>query len=104
MYKDQSNEGKRGSRGVVKLSSLFQKYVRTLRAPERSVIDATCAVLNEEFGIKVTPQMCRYTVGTRTLTIQASGLFKSEIQRQREEILKRVALRIGVRNAPLVVL
>ena len=84
---------------IKKISDLFERYKKTLIAPERAVIDCFVEVVDELFGITVSPNLVSYTPSTRTLTIKSSVL-RNEVKLHQREILAHIKGRLGPKNAP----
>jgi hypothetical protein len=86
--------------GIKKLSSLFDRYKHALIAPERSVITCFCEVVEDLYGWQLKTDIVSYQPNTKTLQVRASGVFKTEIQLHKEEILTHMKGRLGVKNTP----
>ena len=89
--------------GITHVSSLFEKYKKTLRAPEATTIHTFVAVVEDEFSIPLEHDQCSYDPRTRTLAVRASGVVKTEIALKKRDILARVAQKVGERNAPTTI-
>jgi hypothetical protein len=95
----------RKGRGEVKrVVDLFEKYRRTLVAPERSVRAAFIEVVEDLAGITIPDELVTYKPSSRTLFVAANGMVKSEIMLRREEILAHLKGRLGERGAPTTIL
>lgn len=95
----------RKARGEIKkVADLFEKYRRTLIAPERTVITTFVEVVEDVAGITVPPGSVTYKPSTRTLVIKGAGPLKTEIGMRRDEILAHMKGRLGERNAPTTLL
>lgn len=90
--------------GIKNLNSLFDKYRKTLKAPQGSVIAAFIEVVNDVLGITVKKEAVRYTPSSKTLVIQGGGPLKSEITLHKEEILNHLKGRLGEKSAPKEIL
>ena len=96
---------RRSGRGEVKrVGELFEKYRRTLIAPQRTVVTTFVEVVSEVLGVTVSEKIIRYTPGSRTLYLQSGGPLKSEILMHRGEILAHMKGRLGEKNAPETIL
>ena len=89
---------------LTKVSSLFEKYVRTLVPPQRTVEKIACEVINARVRCVFTVEQVKYTVATRTLFIAASGLQKQEVRMQLEIILTDLREKLGSDRCPLHIL
>lgn len=89
---------------VVAVRDLFSKYKNTLIAPQKTVELETIRVVGELVGLKLTEPSVSYTVSSRTIKIQASGMIKQEIKIRSEAILAELKKRLGSKNAPQTLL
>src|SRR5690606_19509626 len=85
-------------RGIKKLSTLFDTYKKTLKAPQGAVIDCFLEVLEELMGLSIKREYVRYTVHGRVLSVNAAGPIKSEIKLRKGEILAHMKGRLGEQN------
>lgn len=94
---------KRGE-GITHVKNLFAKYAIVLKAPQKTVIhtfvDATEAVI----GHTVRSEHCSYSLHSRTLTIAASGVLKTEILLRKKDILAAMTHILGEKNVPVDIL
>lgn len=95
---DESKKGR--GQGIAHVSSLFAKYVKILRAPQGSVIQACIDVIHTRFNIRITKEQCKYQVHSRTLVLHIGGPLKSEILLQKKEILNDLRSALGAQSAP----
>ena len=72
--------------GVKKISSLFDKYKNTLRAPQESVVKEFRGVVYELFDTELAPHQCSYTPRSRTIVLTVGGPLKTEILLQKKMI------------------
>jgi len=86
--------------GIKHLSSLFDKYKKTLVAPQGSVKKCFCEVLEELYGFNVDQSGVEYSVYNKTLTLKVRGPLKSEILLRKREILNHLKGRLGEKSAP----
>ncbi len=86
--------------GVKKISDLFETYRKRLRAPESSVAQEFCNVVNETIGIQLALKNVSYKPTTRTLLLKVPGQIKTEILMRKDEILIHMKGRLGEQNAP----
>ncbi len=95
----------RKGRGEVKrIGDLFEKYRKTLIAPQKTVIDTFIEVADDVLGVKMRSEWVRYTPGSKTLAIIAPGPVKSEIRLHKDELLAHMKGRLGEKNAPATIL
>jgi hypothetical protein len=89
---------------ITKLSSLFEKYKKILKAPQGSVVDAFCELIYELLELRLDKKMVTYNVHTRVLYINVKGPVKTEITLRKKEILTHLSARLGIQNAPREIL
>jgi hypothetical protein len=87
-----------------RLSDLFEVYKKRLRAPQKSVIAVAQEVIYDILGIELKTDIFNYTPHTKTLSIRASGMVKTEITLKKEEILAHLKGRLGQKSAPTEIL
>lgn len=95
---------RKGRGEIVKLSDLFEKYKKTLRAPQGTVIDCFREVVEDVVGVSVSKESVSYSVFTKTLSARVSGPLKSEIKLRKKEILAHMKGRLGDESAPTEIL
>lgn len=86
-----------------KVSALFDKYKERLIAPESTVVSAFLDICSD-FGLVIGKDQVRYSPGTSTLSISASGTLRNEIRLREKDFLIHLKGRLGVRNAPRKIL
>lgn len=89
---------KRG--GIKPLTALFEKYTKTLIAPQSTIIETAVEVIEDVCGFTVSGSLFRYQTASRTLIVQAPGPQKTEIILHKTEILVHIEGRIGSKNTP----
>ncbi len=89
---------------VVAVRDLFAKYKNTLIAPQKTVELETVRVIGEMLHFSLKEEAVAYTVSTRTVYIQVSGMMKQEIKIKGPEIIAQLKKRLGNKNAPEVIL
>ena len=89
---------------IKKVGDLFEKYKRTLRAPQGVVTDAFIEVVGDLVGIEIPKERLSYSVYNKTLTMRISGPLKSEILLKKKEILTHMKGRIGEQSVPKILL
>ncbi len=91
---------RKGRGEIVKLSSLFEKYTKTLKAPQGVVTSCFIEVVFELLKLEITKEKLTYSVTTKVLSVRVSGPLKSEIMLRKKEILNHMKGRIGEQGAP----
>ena len=86
--------------GTTRISDLFEKYTKSLIAPDSAVVEAFREIAEDLFGITISKQQCSYKSSTRTLRVTLSGPLKSEILLRKKEVLTHLKGRVGEHNAP----
>ena len=89
---------------TTRVADLFERYRRTLQAPQRSVETAAAEVLSDLLGQPVSIESVRYTPATRTLALQLRGPLRTEAKLCQEELLTHLQGRLGVKNAPTTII
>jgi len=99
-----SNKRNQRGKGIVKVSDLFAKYKAVLKAPQGVVVTAFQEVIFEVLGVRIAKEHCTYSVGSKTLSVRAAGMIKSEIKLQKKLILSKMAEKLGAKSAPKEIL
>lgn len=99
-YENNDRNKKKNGHEITRVSNLFSKYVKLLKAPQGTVVKACIDVLNEIYGITVKKEQCVYQVQSKTLSLHLGGPMKSEITLNKKVILEEIGKRIGVENTP----
>jgi hypothetical protein len=99
-YENNDRNKKKGGHEATRISNLFSKYIKLLKAPQGTVVNACIDVIEEVYGITMRKDQCVYQVSSKTLTVHLSGPLKSEIALNKKVILEEVGKRIGVENTP----
>jgi len=101
----QIRKGTRKGRGeITKLGDLFEKYRKTLKAPQGTVIEAFRDVVEDLLSIKIPKEKIKYSPTSKILSIQGGGPIKSEINLNKKEILTHLKGRLGEKSAPKEIL
>lgn len=95
---------RRRGQGIIQVSSLFEKYRKTLKAPQKTVVSTFLAALHELFDIKISEEHCSYNPHAKTLSVRASGMIKTKIAIEKRHILNYMREKLGERNAPKEIL
>lgn len=90
--------------GIKPINNLFEKYKKTLVAPQGSVIKEFCEVVHDLYGYSVKKEQVSYSTYSKTLTIKTSGALKTELLLHKEEILTHLKGRLGEKGAPTTML
>ena len=89
---------------LTSIANLFEKYKKTLKAPQGTVIETFIEVVDDVIGIKIPKEQIRYTVAQKIISLRASGPLKTEIKLHQEEILTHLRGRLGTQSAPREIL
>lgn len=91
---------KRGG-DVVKISELFEKYKKTLKAPQKTVINVFQEVVKDILSFDIPFEKIQYSPNTKVLFVGMHGPGKSEVLLHKDEILLHMKGRLGEKSAPL---
>ncbi len=86
------------------LGRLLERYKTLLKPPQASVEKECIAVIEELTGIVLRPHQVRYTVTSRTLTIKAPSILRSELSLHKTAILEVLKKRLGESTAPSAII
>lgn len=89
---------------IVAVRDLFEKYRKNLQAPQKSVELESIRIIGEITHLKLNEEQVKYTVSSRTLSVNASSLIKQELKFHHKEILAELKDCLGVKNAPQCIL
>lgn len=89
---------------IIAVRDLFEKYRKTLQAPQKTVEIESIRVIGEIVGIKLNESQIKYTVTSRTLVLNVPSLIKQEVKFHHEAILKELKNRLGVKSSPQCIL
>jgi hypothetical protein len=104
MYKNTPSSPKKNRRGeITKISTLFEKYKVTLRAPQGTVVKEVIEVIADVTGVELPSKYVRYAVSNKTLSITAPSIVKQEIKLHQDEIMLHVKARLGEKSAPKII-
>ncbi len=95
---------RKGRGQITKLSDLFEKYTKTLKAPQGIVVTCFIEVVEDLVGLPILKKDVTYTVYTKTLAVRVQGPLKSEILLRKKEIIAHMKGRLGEGNAPVEIL
>ena len=82
------------------LSSFFDKYKKTIKAPQASVEKEVVSVIKEVVGIEIKFEQITYMPASRTVTLQAPSIVRSEVLKYKADILTKLNQSLGVANSP----
>jgi hypothetical protein len=101
MFAKPTSKKKIRGQGIVKVASLFEKYKKVLRAPQKTVIAAFVAVVHEMLhGVHLREDQCTYSPSSRILSVRVSGMIKTEIQFKKKQILAQLEEVLGEKSSP----
>ncbi len=83
-----------------KVSSLFDKYKKTLLAPQGTVIKEFLELVEDMFQVKVDKGRVSYDPTTKALAIKGLGPLRTEVRMREKEVLDHLRGRLGEKNAP----
>lgn len=86
------------------IQGLFEKYQRTLKAPQKVVVDTFTEVVHDLLGVQIDTADVTYSVSQKTLTVRLSGVLVSELRVHEAEILHHMKGRLGAQNVPKKIL
>lgn len=95
---------RKGRGEIKKIGELFEKYQRSLIAPQKTVIKTFIEVVYEVLEFEVAYDSVSYTPHTKTLSLRSKGPLKSEVMLHKDEILTHMKGRLGPKNAPTTIL
>jgi hypothetical protein len=93
---------KRGE--ITAVRDLFEKYRKTLQAPQKTVELEGIKIIGEITGIKLSEDQISYTPSTRVLYINAPSLIKQELKIKNKQILDEIKNSLGVKSSPQTIL
>lgn len=86
--------------GIKPLGSLFDVYKKKLKAPQGHVIDVFCETIDDLYGFSIKKEEVKYSSYSKTLSLQTSGMIKTEVLLHKKEILTHLRGRLGDKSAP----
>lgn len=88
---------------IIKVSDLFEKYKKVLRAPQSSVIKEVIEVITDLTGVTLSQKYIKYAVHSKTISITAPAILKQEIKLHQAEILIHLKARLGENSVPKII-
>jgi hypothetical protein len=85
------------------LGNLLSRYKNIFKPPQASVEKEFIVAVETVCGIKLLPHQVEYRVASKTISIKAPSLLRSELLLHRGDVLKEVENRIGA-SAPKTIL
>jgi len=82
------------------LHNMFAAIAARLIAPQKSVIEAFCEAVIIVMQVKLDTRYVSYVPASKTIHLNAPGMFKTEIKMREKEILETVKNTLGVKNTP----
>jgi hypothetical protein len=101
--KSDSKEKQRGQ-GIIKVANLFEKYKKTLRAPQKTVVVNFVVAVEDVLGKVLREDQCTYSPKSKTLSVHASGMLKTEIQLNKGRLIAEMRKALGEKSAPTDIL
>lgn len=89
---------------IVAVKDLFEKYRKTLQAPQKTVEMEAIRVVGEMLHINLKEDQVKYTVSSRVLAVKAPSLIRQEVAMKQKEVLAELKKRLGDKNAPQTIL
>ncbi len=89
---------------IIAVRDLFEKYRKTLQAPQKTVEIEAVRVIGEITNIKLKEDQVEYTVNSRVLAVKAPSLIKQEIRIKNKLILEELKKTLGSKSSPLTIL
>jgi hypothetical protein len=87
---------------LIKVGDLFEKYKKSLKAPESTVVKEVVEVIADLTGVTLERRYLKYSVVHKTISITAPSILKQEIKLHQTEIILHLKARLGERQAPKV--
>ena len=89
---------------IVAVKDLFEKYRKTLQAPQKTVELEAIRVIGEITHLKLKEEQVSYTVSTRVLSVNASSLIKQELKMKHNLIIAELKKQLGTKSSPQTIL
>lgn len=86
------------------LGSLFERYRKLLVPPQASVEKRVAEIITEITPLTISATQVKYSVGTKTISLQVPSILKSELQHHKAAVLQRLEVEMGIKNSPKVIL
>jgi len=82
------------------ISSLFEKYKKTLRPPQSSVEKEVVAVISHITSITITTDQVSYSPSTKTVKLLTPSIVRSEVLKQKAAIIAALQSSMSQAHAP----
>ena len=89
---------------INQLGNLLERYLKVLKPPQASVEKECIEVIKEITTLELKPHHIKYTVGSKTISITAPSILRSELRRFHPEIIQELQKRLGAQNAPTTII
>jgi len=86
------------------VGSLFENFQKRFTPPQASVEKRVAEIICEITPLTIKPEQVKYSVGTKTISLQVPSVLKSELQHQKTAILDRLVGEMGIKNAPKTII
>jgi hypothetical protein len=86
------------------LGNLLERYKKHFKPPQASVEKVCISVIKDITGMPLGAHQITYTVHSRTVTIKAPSLIKSELKTHHTAILLELEKRLGLGGAPTTII
>jgi hypothetical protein len=90
-------------RAMKRVGDFFEKYKARLKAPQSTVERECVSVIKELTGFELKPSQVSYTFSTRTISIQAPSIIKTELRFKQQAILSELENRLGKDGCPVLI-
>ena len=84
------------------IGSLFDKYRTHFKPPQASVEKEAVAVINDITGFKLVESQVKYSVATKTLSLQLPSILRTEVLFKKQQILDQLQKNLGKDGSPQV--
>lgn len=95
-----NRKGEKKNEGLVNINSLFDKYKKILKAPEKTVTNTFVEVVHDLYGISLKSEHISYSPNTKVISINQGGALKTEMKLHKKEILTHMRGRLGINSCP----
>lgn len=95
-----NKKGEKKDVGLVTISSLFDKYKKTLIAPEKTVTQTFIEIVKDLYQWDIDSEAVHYNPNSKILNFSGSSILKTEIKLHKREILTHLKGRLGPKSAP----
>jgi len=82
------------------VGSLFENFKKRFTPPQASVEKRVSELICELTPLTIKPEQIKYSVGSKTISLQVPSVLKSELQHYMKNILQRLESEMGRQNCP----